>query len=108
MRKILFDFNSSVLRPEGAAVLAEAAKALGQKPDNKILIVGHACELGSPEYNLQLSEKRAMSAKLFLIYEGIDKSRLAAEGVGEECPVADTTSPSKHKLNRRIELFLIK
>jgi outer membrane protein OmpA-like peptidoglycan-associated protein len=104
---ILFDLNSSAVRPEVAVMLQEAAKELKQNPDNAVVIVGHTCSLGSDQYNLWLSEKRAASARGFLVKKGLDAERLTTKGVGEAEPIADNTTPEGRAQNRRVEFKIM-
>jgi len=107
INSISFDFNSSVVRPEEAAVLQETANELKQNPDNAVVIQGHTCSLGSDEYNLWLSKRRAASARKFLIDQGIDAERLTAKGLGEADPVADNTTKNGRERNRRVEFEVL-
>jgi len=104
---ILFDLNSSAVRPEEAGMLQEAAKELKQNPDNAVVIVGHTCSLGSDQYNLWLSERRAASAGEFLVKKGLDAERLTTKGAGEAEPIADNTTPEGRAQNRRVEFKIM-
>jgi outer membrane protein OmpA-like peptidoglycan-associated protein len=103
LNTISFDFDSSIIKTDEAVVLQKAANELKKNPGYPILIVGHTCSIGSEEYNLWLSERRATAARNFLIKEGIDAERLTAKGVGEADPIADNTTKSGRGRNRRVE-----
>jgi OOP family OmpA-OmpF porin len=102
INSVLFDFDSSAVKPEAAVVLEEAADAL-KKDERNVVIEGHTCSIGTEEYNMGLSERRANAVKAFLIEQGVDGSRLTAKGVGEADPVADNTTKDGRERNRRVE-----
>ena len=83
----LFDFNKSVLRPEGKAKLDEVvAKSKAIKLE-VILAVGHTDRIGGAAYNQKLSEKRAAAVKEYLVSKGIEANRVYTEGKGKNQPV---------------------
>ena len=104
---IFFDLNSSIIRPEETIVLQEVANELKQNPDNAIVIVGHTCSLGSDEYNLWLSERRAASVKKSLVDQNVENARMTAKGVGKANPVADNTTNDGRERNRRVEFEVL-
>ena len=83
----LFDFDKAVLRPAGMQALDEFLdKMKGINPE-VIIAVGHADRFGSEAYNQNLSERRAMSVKNYIVGKGIDANRIHTEGKGEMQPV---------------------
>ncbi len=104
-RGILFDLDSDRIRPESTPTLDEIGAMLVEHPDLRISIEGHTDSSGEEEYNQELSEKRALAVRAYLIevYE-IDDSRLKSEGFGESLPVADNDTPEGRQQNRRVEL----
>ena len=76
---------------------------LNENPEGVVLIQGHASEDGSTEYNLELSRKRAESAKAKLIELGIDAARLEVEAFGEQQPIGDNTTTEGRVKSRRVE-----
>ena len=73
-------------------------------PRSELIIEGHTDSRGTVEYNLSLGERRAESAKSFLVDLGIDSSRLTTISYGEERPVAYGSGESNWSQNRRVEL----
>jgi len=83
----LFDFNKSVLRPEGKAKLDELVAKAGAIKLEVILVVGHTDRIGSAAYNLKLSDRRAAAVKSYLVSKGIEANRVYTEGKGLTQPV---------------------
>jgi len=83
----LFDFDKAELRPAGRLALdGFLAKMKGIEPE-MITTDGHTDRFGSEGYNQDLSERRAQAVKTYLVSQGIDASRVRAEGHGEMQPV---------------------
>lgn len=103
---IKFDSGSDKIKPESYGILKEIAMVLNENPDVKIKIVGHTDTDGTPDKNLELSKKRALSVKNALINEfGIDSSRMQADGKGQNEPVDNNSTPQGKANNRRVEFI---
>ncbi|MBU6142934.1 MAG: OmpA family protein [Betaproteobacteria bacterium] len=103
----LFDFDKSVVKPEGKAVLdklVDQAKALNLEV---IVAVGHADSVGTDAYNQKLSERRAAAVKAYLVSKGIAANRVYTEGKGEKSPVADNKTKEGRAKNRRVEIEVV-
>lgn len=100
---VTFDFDSAVLRPEAIPVLNEAIEIL-QLDESIILaeIAGHTCDIGTPEYNQGLSQRRAQSVANYLIENGIDEERLVIVGYGLTRPRVPNDSIENRQQNRRV------
>jgi OmpA-OmpF porin, OOP family len=90
----LFDFNKSTLRPEGKAKLDDVATKMGELKLEVIIAVGHADRIGSDDYNMKLSERRAAAVKEYLVSKGVEANRVYTEGKGKNQPV---TKPDQCK-----------
>ena len=102
---ILFDFNKAEIKPESKTTLEEIAKMLKAEPNLALHVVGHTDNVGSYDFNLGLSKKRAEAVVAALVAEyGISASRLTANGVASLAPVAVNTSEEGRAKNRRVEL----
>ena len=104
---IFFDFDKSDLRPESRTTLQQKAEILRQYPDIRVRIEGNADERGTVEYNLALGERRADSARRYLIDLGIDPDRLTTISYGEERPLAEGHNEAAWQQNRRDEFIPI-
>jgi len=104
---ILFDFNSAALRTESQNTLRDLASNFQRYPDETISVEGHTDNVGSVEYNQNLSERRAYSVKDYLASQGLPGSRITAVGYGETRPKASNDTPEGRQLNRRVEIHII-
>jgi OOP family OmpA-OmpF porin len=102
---ILFDTGSDRIRPESTPTLKEIGDMLCEHADLRLLIEGHTDNVGTPETNQGLSERRAAAVRGFLIeaYK-IDDGRLEAKGFGATTPAATNDTPEGRQQNRRVEL----
>jgi outer membrane protein OmpA-like peptidoglycan-associated protein len=103
---ILFDFDKATLRRDVEFNLVKIATILNQFAEMKILIEGHTDDVGSDEYNLGLSQRRASAVYDFLISQDVDESRMSWEGYGESRPVADNSTEEGRQRNRRVDLVI--
>lgn len=101
---ILFGFDSSQLRPEAQQNLAKMADVLVRYPDTNLVIIGHTDNIGTDEYNYNLSERRAANVKRYLARNDVRSGRLTARGYGETAPVASNSTDSGRAENRRVEV----
>jgi len=100
---IHFDLDKSNIRSDDMGVLDQKVAILQANPDLKIRIGGHCDERGSDEYNLALGNRRAQSAKQYLVSHGIDASRIETQSWGEERPLVDGHDENAWSQNRRDE-----
>ena len=101
---ILFDFDRFELKPQYYSVLDEIALMLSRNPDTAIELKGHTDNVGTPEYNQILSEKRAKTVKNYLVRKGVEKDRLFPVGFGYTINQASNESETGRALNRRVEM----
>ena len=104
---VQFEFDSAKLSMEAQDILRRKAEWLKENPRAKIIIEGHCDERGTNEYNLALGDRRAFSAKSFLVDLGIAASRLTTVSYGEERPLDSRTDEDAWAKNRRAH-FVIK
>lgn len=104
---IYFDLDKSDLKPEARALLDAKLPLLRANANVRIRIAGHTDDRGSDEYNLALSQRRAASAKRYLVDQGIAADRIDVAGFGEDRPVAMGTGEDNWARNRRDEFEII-
>jgi peptidoglycan-associated lipoprotein len=103
---IYFDFDKSTLKPAAQDNLMKKAAWLRANPNATVTIEGHCDERGTNEYNLALGDRRADSAKAFLVDLGIAASRLTTVSYGEERPVCNQQNEECWSKNRRAHFVL--
>ncbi|MBI2383333.1 MAG: peptidoglycan-associated lipoprotein Pal [Gammaproteobacteria bacterium] len=103
-RVVYFDFDSSVVRADAAAVLDRWGKYLTANPDARIQLEGHADERGTREYNVGLGERRANAVQQALLTRGAGAKQFAIVSFGEERPVENGHDEAAWGRNRRVEL----
>ena len=104
---IYFDFDKSDIRPDAAATLDRKIPWLTANPGMRIRIEGNADERGSDEYNLALGQRRAASAKNYLVEHGIDAGRFDLVSYGEERPVCTDHNEDCWQRNRRDDFVIV-
>jgi OmpA-OmpF porin, OOP family len=103
LSNIFFEFNKYNLQPNSIPELEKVVRFLKDNPYVKIEIGGHTDNVGTAEYNLQLSKKRADEVASYLTGSGIPQSRVSSKGFGFTQPRTDNNSENTRKLNRRID-----
>lgn len=107
-KTINFDFNSYEILPDDTTALNEVAGLLEQFFDARLRLIGHTDDVGSDEYNMDLSRMRSRSVANYLIMRGIDKSRIATEGRGKRQPLTYGQTDAERRKNRRVEFLIYK
>jgi OOP family OmpA-OmpF porin len=102
-----FDFDKSVLKPEGKAKLDDLIGKIQGINLEVIIAVGHTDSVGTDSYNQRLSVRRAEAVKAYLVSKGIEKNRVYTEGKGEKQPVADNRTAEGRAKNRRVEIEVV-
>jgi len=103
---ILFDFDKATLRRNVEFNLVKIATILNQFSEMGIMIEGHTDSIGTEEYNLDLSQRRAQAVYEFLISQDVDADRMSWDGYGESRPVADNSTDEGRQRNRRVDLVI--
>ncbi|MFC1679643.1 OmpA family protein [Elusimicrobiota bacterium] len=105
---IKFEFNSAVLKPQSRIALEMVADLMFRAPHLKLMVFGHTCDIGSEQYNLWLSQKRAQAVKDYLVEVGVLGEYVKAKGFGESKPLVPNESEEERENNRRVEFALTK
>jgi outer membrane protein OmpA-like peptidoglycan-associated protein len=108
INNIFFDFNKSELKPESYLELDRLFNFLKDNSDIKVEISGHTDNVGTDEYNMNLSQARANTVKDYLVEKGIESIRIISKGYGESKPVSTNDTEEGRQLNRRVEFKIIK
>jgi OOP family OmpA-OmpF porin len=102
----LFDFDKAELKPAGKEELKgyyEKTKAELSSAQS-VKITGHTDNVGSHDYNMKLSKRRAQAVRDYLVSIGVDASKMEVDGEGETQPVADNSTREGRAKNRRVEI----
>ena len=99
--RVFFAYDSYSLAASAQATLNKQAKWLKANPSVAIAVEGHADERGTREYNLALGERRANSAKDYLMTYGISGNRISVISYGKERPIDSGSNPLAWSKNRR-------
>ena len=102
-----FDFNKSVVKPDGKAKLDDLVGKIKGINLEVIIAVGHTDAVGSDASNQKLSVRRSEAVKAYLVSKGIEKNRVYTEGKGEKQPVADNKTAEGRAKNRRVEIEVV-
>ena len=98
----LFDFDRTVIKPEGRAELDQLVAKLKTVNTELIIAVGHTDSVGSDTYNLQLGQRRSEAVKQYLVSQGLEAGRVYTDSKGEREPVADNKTVIGRSKNRRV------
>ena len=102
-----FDFDKYALKPEGKAKLDDLVSKMAGMNLEVIIAVGHTDSIGTKEYNLKLSERRANTVKEYLVSKGVEKNRIYTEGKGMADPIASNKTAEGRAKNRRVEIEMV-
>ena len=107
LNNLFFDYGKAELRPESYPELERLVQFLERNPRYRVEIAGHTDDIGSDEFNLELSRKRAEAVVKYLLERGISRARLRAVGYGESRPLVPNISEENRAMNRRVEFKLL-
>jgi outer membrane protein OmpA-like peptidoglycan-associated protein len=102
-----FDFDKSDLRPENKELLSRIVGILLTSSDYQIYVYGHTDDVGTEEYNLELSSRRAKAVRDYLAEAGIQPRIISTDGFGKSQPLVPGTSDEARAKNRRVELGIV-
>ena len=103
---VLFEVDRADLKPGATRSLGELIQVLRENPNAIVAIEGHTDSTGSRDHNLSLSQRRAESVRTYLVSQGIEATRISAQGLGPDFPVASTGDAAGRQQNRRVELVI--
>ncbi|MCK5136329.1 MAG: OmpA family protein [Bacteroidales bacterium] len=102
-----FEFNDYMIGEASYPILNRVAEIMQKYPGIALEIAAHTDNMGSFEYNMKLSQKRAQSMVDYLVSQGIDSYRLIGRGYGESRPIAANITEEGRSINRRVEFIIL-
>lgn len=108
LNNVFFDFDKATLKAESFPELNRIAKLLKERGAMEIELDGHTDALGTEDYNLDLSERRAKAVAKYLVDQGVPQEHVKVMYFGESKPVDSNTTKEGRKKNRRVEFKIIK
>jgi peptidoglycan-associated lipoprotein len=107
LKDIHFNYDKYDIRREDEGILKENAAFLKKDPKMKVQIEGHCDERGTTEYNLALGERRANSAKKYLVSLGVSSNRISTISYGKERPLDRGHNEQAWARNRRAHIIIL-
>lgn len=108
LNQVYFERGTAELLEDSFAELDRVVDMMSENPTVKIELSGHTDNQGSSKLNIKLSQERVEKAKMYLTEHGIDNKRIKGKGYGGSKPVASNASEETRKLNRRVEITILK
>lgn len=108
LNNIFFDFDKAVLRAESFPELNRIVTMMKEKSTMQVEIAGHTDPIGTEEYNLGLSKRRANAVSNYLIKQGVEAARINTVFFGESKPIDTTQTREGNRKNRRVEFKILK
>ena len=106
-KSIRFDFDKANIKPEYRDILNRIAGILMTLKGYTVAIYGYTDDVGTPAYNLQLSQRRAQAVRDFLVQAGISPAIMSAKGFGKSDPRVPGDSDQARAANRRVEIGIV-
>ncbi|MGE5568879.1 MAG: OmpA family protein [Rhodospirillales bacterium] len=102
-----FDFDQATLRPENRETLSRIAGVLLASSGYRLFVYGHTDDIGTDEYNQQLSLRRAQAVADYLIKAGVPADIMTTKGFGKSSPRVKAATPEARQQNRRVEIGIV-
>ncbi len=103
LKGVTFEEGSAALLAEARTVLDLAANKMLRSP-RRVEVAGHTSNTGSPEFNMQLSQRRAEAVRDYLVSKGVNRDLITARGYGMSEPIASNSTEDGRTANKRVEL----
>ena len=104
INNIFFDYNKFELKTESSLELDRLVELIKKSNDKNVHIDGFTDNIGSDEFNMDLSQKRALAVKTYFVSKGLPENRLIIKGNGNKFPIKSNETEDGRKANRRVEI----
>jgi outer membrane protein OmpA-like peptidoglycan-associated protein len=108
LNSVFFEQSKADILPNSYPELDRIVKVMTENPTMEIMLEGHTDNQGDWDANLQLSKQRVEEVRKYLASKDINLKRVQTQGYGSTRPVASNNSEEKRKMNRRVEVMIIK
>jgi len=108
LNNVIFQQAQATLEPESYKQLDYVVEMMNENPKMVIQLEGHTDFLGNANRNLKLSEERVAAVRDYLVSQGLDRKRIKLKAFGGSMPLSREDTPEAHRLNRRVELRILK
>lgn len=108
LKNIQFEYNSYELAVVSQPALDKLVDVLMERPEWRVELTGHTDDIGSEQYNLELSQNRAKSVGDYLAEKGINEIRIGIKGYGKQQPLNTNVDEESRSVNRRVEVKFLK
>lgn len=105
---LIFEVARSKIDPDSYAELDLVSSMMQENKNMVIQLEGHTDYLGDPAKNMKLSEQRVEAVRSYLVSKGIHKNRIKLKAFGGTMPLSRDNTPEGHRLNRRVEMRILK
>jgi OOP family OmpA-OmpF porin len=107
LHPVYFALDSFVLDARSQQTLDAAVATMRDHDDLVIEVGGYTCTIGTEEYKMQLSQRRAQAVLEYLAGRGVPRNRMMLRAYGEMDPIADNSTDAGRRMNRRVELVIL-
>ena len=105
---VQFEYDQAVIKPESFAILDAVVSLMSTRDTvKKVEVQGHTDNEGTPDYNLDLSQRRADAVVAYFVGKGIAAERLAPRGYGQTKPIAANATAAGRAQNRRVQFIIL-
>jgi len=108
LKELIFEQGRAKIGADSHAELDKVVQMINQNPNMVIQLEGHTDTRGNPKANLKLSQARVEAVKDYLVSKGISKSKVKTKAFGGTAPISREDSEEAHRLNRRVELRILR
>ena len=108
LNHLIFAQGKALIEPQSYAELDEVVEMMADNKSIVIQLEGHTDNMGNPQANVKLSEKRVEAVKKYIVGKGISKNRIKTKAFGGSQPIANGVTPEARNLNRRVEMRILR
>jgi outer membrane protein OmpA-like peptidoglycan-associated protein len=108
LNNLIFDVSKARISPESYSELDLVVNMMKENSKMVVQLEGHTDYTGDPGQNMRLSQQRVDAVKSYLVSKGVDKKRILTKAFGGTQPLSKDDTPEAHRMNRRVELRIVK